>query len=280
MLLSAFAFSLMTVFVKLAGGRLPWQELVFARAAVTLVLSYISLRRAHIPAFGTHRMLLVVRGVFGFLGLSSVYYAVTHLPLAEATMIQYLHPPLTAALASVVLGERFERSVVFAMALGLAGLLLVSQPQALFGAVAAPLDPAGLLAAFLGAFFSACAYVSVRKLGHSEHPLVIVFYFPLVALPAALPSLVSHALWPEGIEWLWLLLLGVFTQIGQVAITRGFLSNAAGRMAAFSYVQVLFAAIWGALLFHELPRPLSLAGAALIVSGALLNLRAARSAAA
>lgn len=275
MLLSAFAFSLMTVFVKLAGLRLPWQELVVARAAVTLVLSFAFLRRAGVAPLGTRRWLLVIRGVFGFLGLSSVYFAVTHLPLAEATVIQYLHPPLTAALASVVLGERFERSVLGAMGLGLIGLLLVAQPQALFGAVAEPLDPLGVLAAFLGALFSSCAYVTVRKLGRSEHPLVIVFYFPLVALPAALPSMVPHALWPEGVEWLWLLLLGVFTQVGQVAITRGFASDAAGRMAAYSYIQVLFAAIWGALLFHELPSPLSMLGAALIVAGAVLNLRSA-----
>jgi drug/metabolite transporter (DMT)-like permease len=271
----------MTAFVKLAGGRLPWQELVFARSAVTLVLSYVSVRKAGVmPTFGTHRGLLVVRGIFGFLGLSSVYYAVTHLPLAEATVIQYLHPPLTAALASVVLGERFERSVLIAMGLGLCGLVLVAQPQALFGTAAAPLDPGGLIAAFLGAFFSACAYVSVRKLGHSEHPLVIVLYFPLVALPLSLPTLASHALWPEGIEWVWLLLLGLSTQVGQVAITRGFLSNAAGRMAAFSYVQVVFAGVWGALMFNEVPRPLSLAGSALIVSGALFNMRASRAAAA
>jgi len=186
MLLSAFAFSLMTVFVKLGGVRLPWQELVVARAAVTLVLSYVGLRRASIPPLGTQRGLLALRGVFGFIALSAVYYSVTHLPLAEATVIQYLHPPLTAVMAAVILGERLERSVFFAMALGLLGLLLVAQPQALFGTAAAPLDPMGLAAAFLGAFFSSCAYITVRKLGRTEHPYVIIFYFPLVVHGAML----------------------------------------------------------------------------------------------
>ena len=272
MVLSAFAFSVMTVFVKLAGQRLPWQELVAARALITLVLSYLTLVRHGIAVLGQRRKLLIARGLFGFAGLASVYYAVTRLPLAEATVIQYLHPPFTALLAALVLRERFERRVLVSMALGIVGLVLVAQPAALFGRAAVPLDPGGLTAAFLGAFFSACAYVVVRKLGASEHPLVIVFYFPLVALPAAMPALVAHALMPRGIEWLWLLLLGVFTQIGQVAITRGLASAAAGRMVAYSYVQVLFAALWGALLFHELPSPLSLLGAALIVGGALFNL--------
>jgi drug/metabolite transporter (DMT)-like permease len=280
MVLSAFSFSLMTVFVKLAGKRLPWQELVVARAAVTLVLSYAWLRVAKIPAFGEHRALLVVRGAFGFMGLSSVYYAVTHLPLAEATVIQYLYPPLTATLASLLLREPFERSAVVSIGLGLAGLLLVAQPTALFGGIAAPLDPGGLIAAFLGAFFSACAYVTVRTLGQGEHPLVIVFYFPLVALPASLVTIGPHALMPQGLEWLWLLLLGLSTQVGQVAVTRGFASAAAGRMAAYSYVQVLFSALWGALLFNERPTPLTLAGALLIIGGALFNVRAGRRAAA
>jgi drug/metabolite transporter (DMT)-like permease len=271
MLLSAFSFSLMTMFVKLGARRLPWQELVVARAAVTGVLSYGWLRWAKIPPFGVHRALLVVRGMFGFLGLSAVYYAVTHLPLAEATVIQYLYPPLTATLASLLLREPFERSVWVSMTLGLVGLVLIAQPPALFGGIAAPLDPAGVVAAFFGALFSACAYVTVRTLGQGEHPLVIVFYFPLVALPASLATMGSHALWPEGIEWCWLLLLGVSTQIGQVAVTRGFASAAAGRMAAYSYVQVVFAGLWGVLVFDEHPTPLSLLGAALIVAGALFN---------
>lgn len=274
MVFSAFAFSWMTVFVKLAGRRLPWQELVVARAAVTLVFSYAWLRVANVPPLGQHRALLIVRGLLGFLGLSAVYYAVTHLPLAEATVIQYLHPPMTAMLASLLLRERLARSVMLSMGLGLAGLLLVAQPAALFGGTAASLDSGGLVAAFLGAFFSACAYVTVRTLGHGEHPLVIVFYFPLVALPASLLTGGSNGLWPAGVEWVWLLLLGLCTQIGQVAITRGLASAAAGRMAAYSYVQVLFSGLWGAMLFGERPTPLSLAGATLIIAGALVNVRA------
>lgn len=276
MVLSAFAFSWMTVFVKLSGRRLPWQEIVFARAFVTLGLSYLSVRAAGVvPVFGKHKKLLVVRGIFGFFGLSSVYYAVTHLPLAEATVLQYMYPPLTVLLASVALGEPVDKSVVASMAISLVGLLLVAQPAVLFGQAAVPLDALGLLAACLGAFFSACAYVTVRTLGQGEHPLVIVLYFPLIALPGSLLTMAPDALMPEGIEWLWLVLLGIATQVGQVAVTRGLSSDAAGRMAAYSYVQVPFAGLWGIWLFSEKPSALSLAGACLIIAAALVNLRAA-----
>src|SRR5262249_55964916 len=129
-------------------------------------------------------------------------------------------------------------------------------------------------------FFSACAYVTVRTLGQGEHPLVIVFYFPLVALPASILTGGAHMIWPEGIEWWWLLLLGLATQVGQVAVTRGFASAAAGRMAAYSYVQVVFSGVWGAMLFSERPTALSLAGGALIICGALFNIRASATASA
>jgi drug/metabolite transporter (DMT)-like permease len=274
MLVAALAFSVMTLFVKLAGQRLPAHEIVAARALLTLVFSYAALRRAGIPALGSKRPLLWVRGGFGFLALSSVYYAVTHLPLAEATVLQYLHPPLTAILAGLILREHLDRSVLGSLALGMAGVVLIAQPAALFGATSAALSPLAIAAAIAGALFSSCAYVTVRKLGASEHPLVIVLYFPLVAVPASIPALLTVAVMPSGLDWLWLLLVGISTQIGQVSITRALTLDSAGRNAAYSYVQVPLAAVWGALFFDALPNGYSLAGSLLILGGALLNVRA------
>lgn len=274
MLLSALAFSLMTLFVKLAGQRLPTQELVSARALLTLVFSLVALRHAGIAPLGSKRPLLWLRGTTGFLALSCVYYAVTHLPLAEATVLQYLHPPLTAALAAWLLRERLDRTVFISLGLGVIGVVLVAQPSALFGAGSEPLPGWGVAAAIGGAVLSSCAYVIVRKLGASEDPMVIVLYFPLVALPASLPALIDHAVMPQGIDWLWLLLLGISTQIGQVSITRALTLGAASRTAAYAYVQVPLAALWGALFFDAWPNLYSALGAALILAGALLNMRA------
>jgi drug/metabolite transporter (DMT)-like permease len=276
MLVAAFAFSLMTLFVKLAGERLPTQEVIVARALMTLLLTYAALRRAGIPPLGSRRPLLWVRGLFGLLSLSCTYYSVTHLPLAEATVIQYIHPPITATLAAIVLKERFERSVSISMGLGLIGLLLVAQPAFLFGTDVRALDPFALLVAVGGGVFSSCAIVTVRKLGASEDPLVIVFYFPFVALPLSLPILGTDAIWPEGIEWLWLVLVGIFTQIGQVSITRGLRYDAAGRAAAYAYLQVPLAALWGALAFGAFPNRYSLLGGLFIMSGAVLNVHSSR----
>jgi drug/metabolite transporter (DMT)-like permease len=274
MLVSGFAFALMTLFVKLAGERLPSQQIVAARAALTLLFTYVMLRRARVGALGQRRGLLILRGLCGFSALSCVYYAVTKLPLAEATVLQYLHPTTTALLAALFLRESLRPSVVLGSLLGLAGAVLIARPAGLFGVHAAPLHGWGVAAAVGGAVFTSAAYTIVRKLGQTEDPLVIVFYFPLVALPASLPTALPGALWPTPWEWLLLLAVGVSTQVGQLSVTRGLQQHEAGRTAVYSYSQVLFAALLGWLVFAEVPTPATLFGAVLILSGAMVNLHA------
>jgi len=269
MLTSALAFSAMTVFVKLAGERLPSQEIVFARALISLALSYALIRRAGLSPWGHDRKWLWFRGLLGFAGLSCVYGAVTHLPLAEATVLQFLHPPITALLAGFFLGEAISRRIIGASVLSLCGVALVARPSILFGDTATPLDPLWVGVALGGAFFSAAAYVVVRRLSADEDPLVIVFYFPLVTVPAALPALVNQFVWPVGLEWLWLLGVGIATQIGQVSLTRGLGWLPASRGTALSYLQVVFAAIWGVLVFGDQPDALTVLGGGLVIAGSI-----------
>ena len=272
---AAFSFSLMSTCVKLGGERLHPMELVLARGLITLILSAAWLRAQRIPMWGNNKKLLIVRGLFGFGGLTCFYTALTMLPLAETTVIHYVNPILTAILAAIVLRERVGWPLAVGIACGLAGVLLVGQPPWLFatddvGVERAPLPLAGVLVALAGAAFSAAAYVTVRKLRHTDHPMVIVFFFPLVAVPATIPLVWKVFLWPQGIEWLWLLGIGVTTQIAQVFLTRGLVLVPAGRATTIGYTQIVFATLIGVLAFGEIPTWLSLAGAALIVAGTLV----------
>jgi drug/metabolite transporter (DMT)-like permease len=274
MLGSALAFSVMSALVKYAGTRLASQELVFARSVVAIVISVAMLRRAGVHTLGTRRWLLLARGIWGYAALSCGFYAMTKLPLAEATMIQYLHPVFTAMLAAVVLGERADRSLAASVLLGSAGVLLVTRPAFLFEAGGATLHPLGVAAALGGALLTAVAYVGVRELARTEHPLVIVLWFPLVSLPASLPATVASGVWPRGFEWLVLLGVGVFAQIGQVCLTRGLALEPAGRAMAISYVQIAFATLWGVLFFGEVPGVATLLGSLLVIGGTAIGARA------
>jgi len=273
MLLSALGFALMAVCVKLVHARgIPVLEIVAARALVSLVLSYIDVRRKKISLFGTHYYLLLARGAVGAAALVSVYSAVTILPLAEATVLQYLHPMFVAILALLFLGERFNVQLVFVIGLSFVGVLFVVEPPWVFGGAASSLNSFGVTMALLGAFGSAIAYVLVRKLSALEDSSVIIFYFPMIALPMSIILLGDDAVWPgDAYTWLLLLLVGVFTQVGQVGLTKSMQTEAAARATAFSYVQVLFALVFGVIVFNEWPSASALIGAALIISGALLN---------
>lgn len=269
MLWSAFYFSLMSLLVKWAGQRLPAHEIVFVRAFISLVLSYGLLRRAGISPWGRQKKWLLVRGLFGFAGLSCFFYALTALPLAEVTVLQYLHPIFTTLLAAVFLRERVGWALLISIPLSLAGVILVTQPAWLFaGGDSLPWFPTSV--ALVGAFMSAAAYTTVRSLSKTEHSLVIVFYFPLIAMPASIPTLALDFVLPRGWDWLILLGIGITTQLGQVMLTRGLRSEAAGRATALGYTQVVFAATWGWLFFGERPDVWAVLGAGLVLSGTLV----------
>lgn len=269
---AAFGFSVMSLLVKVAGRTLPSQEIVFGRSVVTLVLSGAMLRREGRSVWGTHRTLLTLRGAAGFAALLCFFYALTHLPLGDATVIQYLNPVFTAVLAAVLLGESLRSSVLVGTVGSLAGVALIAQPAFLFGR-AARLDPYAVSVGVLGALLSAVAYVLVRRLRGREHYLVIVYYFSLAGTVGALPLSLPSWVWPSWTGWIVLIAIGCVTQVAQIYMTRGLHLEEAGRATAVGYLQPLFAFAWGATFFGEHPGWLGAAGALLILGGTFVIAR-------
>jgi drug/metabolite transporter (DMT)-like permease len=275
MVLAAFFFSAMSLLVKLVGLRLPSQEVVFVRALVSLTVAYALVRRARLGNWGKRKGLLVVRGMMGFAALSCFFYALIHLPLADATVIQYTNPVWTAWLGWWLLNEGLSRREAALSGAGLLGVLLIARPTLLFGG-ASRLEPLAVAVGMAGALFSAAAYVSVRKLGRTEHPLMIVFYFTLVTVPASIPGLLMHAVMPTAHELGLLGGVGLSAVLGQLYLTRGLQREPAGRATAIGYVQIVFAATWGVLWFHEYPDAMSLAGAAMVLVSVVVLARRRR----
>jgi drug/metabolite transporter (DMT)-like permease len=273
MLASAFFFSLMGLLVKAAGQRLPSSQLVLVRASICLVLSWLWLRRAGVSPWGSNPRVLLLRGLCGTVALIFFYYALVTLPFAEAAVIAHTAPIMTAVLAAILLDEPVNPRLIGAIACCAAGVLAIARPSALFGGPAPipsdALDRWGVAAGFAGALCSSCVYVLIRRIRERENPLVMVFYFPLVTVPLVLPYAATRWLWPTPIEWLMLLGMGVTTQLAQVYMTRGLMFLPAGRASAINYVQVVLAAVWGALFFGEVPDLLTLGGAILILVATL-----------
>ena len=277
LVLSALAFSVMSVQVKLAGRELPVAMLVLARGVVTLVMSVTWLSVRRIRPWGTDKAGLVQRALFGTAALACYFYAVDALPLAEATVLHYLNPVFVAIIAALFLHEPIGARLVAAITVALVGTVIVARPGFVFGG-ASPLGAVGVLVALGSALLSACAYATVRRLARTEHSDVIVFYFAMFAAPIALPFALAHWVWPSPTGWLLMLGLGVATQLGQTFMTRGLALVPAARGTTIGYVQIVFAASWGVLLFHEALSAWTLVGAGLVVLAVVLLLSARQNA--
>lgn len=271
MLLSAFAFALMAACVKSASkSGIPVLEIVAARAIVSVLLSYLVVKRKRISIWGNNKPLLLARGVVGASALICVYYALTTLPLAEATILQYLHPIFTAILAVFFLREKIQRSTILCILFSLVGVAIMIQPNISFdGSVTYPWF--SLLVAVLGACGSAIAYIIVKKLTKTEDSSVIVFYFPIIAFPISIFLLGNDFVMPTLAISVLLILVGVFTQVGQIGLTKALHSADASKAMAYSYVQVIFSILIGWAYFSEVPIITTIIGGSFIIFGALIN---------
>lgn len=269
MVAAAAFFSLMSLLVKLGGRSLPSMQLVLGRVVVTFVLGYVTVRRAGLSPWGVDRKMLFLRGVFGTSALCTFYYAITELPLGDVTAIQYTNPAITAVLAAMLLGEGIRRQDMLGAALSLLGVVLIARPSFLFG-TPSPLPTAGLIAVSFSALVSSCAYIAVRILRRSDDPLVVVFWFPLVAAPVVVPWALAVWVRPSPTEWAVMGGVGVCTHIAQVFMTRGIHLLPAGRATAVGYLQIVFAFLLGLAFFGERPEARNVGGAVLIVAGTLI----------
>ncbi len=276
MFLSALFFAMMGGCVKAAYIRgIPVLEILAARAFISSVLSYIDIRRQGISPWGNNIPLLIARGVVGTIALVCVFYAVTLLPLAEATLLQYLYPVFTSVLAFLFLKESIQKSTIACIVLSLIGLMIMVQPGFMYGTglqQSEPLPLLGVVAALTGSLGTGIAYVIIRRLSKTDNPSVIIFYFPFVALPVSILLLGGDFVMPDGFSFILLILVGLFTQIAQFCLTMAIKLEKAARATAFSYVQVIFSAIIGWLIFSEIPGFSTLLGAVLIIGGAMVNL--------
>ena len=271
MAIGAFWFSIMGLLVKLAGRRLGSMEIVLSRGVITLALSWWALRRVGVSPWGKNRRLLAVRGTLGSTALLCYFYSLVHLPLGEATLIQNMNPVFATLLAAVILDEFIRAPEILCLVASLVGVMFIAHPSWLFGpAVAAPAAPLDIAIALLGALCSGAAYTLVRKMRGAEHPLVIVFYLPLLSVPISLPFALMEWQWPNAVEWALLLGVGMTTQLAQVSMTRGLQLERTARATTTGYLQVAFAVVWGALLLGEIPDVWTLAGAVTIIGSTLV----------
>ena len=248
--LSALSFCLMTVFVKISGREIDTFQIIFFRGLFTLITTILIIKKKQIYLWGNNQRKLVFRGLSGTFALFFVYESIQRFSLSEATVIQYLYPIFTVVFASILLHEKFSFKHYIAVALGLMGIYVVLDFP--FLSSYEPLNYLDVFFGILGATLTGLAYVLVRVcLKLKESPYVIMFYFPLFTVPLSLPFAFLNWTTPSLTNWMILILIGAFTQVGQTFLTFGYKLLPAGNAATMSYIQVPLAALSGAFIFHE-----------------------------
>jgi drug/metabolite transporter (DMT)-like permease len=263
----ALSFSIMSALLKLAGETLPLFEIVTGRSLVVSVLAGIGVWRQGHSFVPTEKRLVLQRALFGFIALSCYFYAVINLPLADATVIYFTNPVLTAVVAAVVLREHIGWKEAGWIVVSLAAVVMVARPGFLFGAERA-LDTTAVVLCLISAFFAAASYVTIRSI-RKDPPLLVVFYFSSVTVVLGAPIVALGFTPPTLMEALIVLGVGVATHVGQLWITWAFRLERAGRVSAVGYLQIVFAAGWGWLLFSEVPDAWTWVGAAVITLATL-----------
>lgn len=262
----SFFFSLMTVMVRLSGD-LPTMEKAFFRNAIASVVAVAALARSQ-EKFSIRKGSLpdlFKRAVFGTIGLCFNFWAVDHIGLADANILNKMSPFFAMVFSVWILREVPDAFEVLTLIAAFAGAAFVVKPT--FGA--------GMLPALVG-LMSGCgagiAYTYVRRLGQKgERGPVIVAYFSVFSCLVTLPFLIRDFKPMSAGQLICLLLAGVFAAGGQFTVTAAYRFAPAKTISVFDYSQVLFASLWGFLLFDELPDRWSVAGYVIIISMAVLK---------
>ena len=263
MFLSALSFALANLFVKKL-EHLPTMEIVFFRCLVSSSFCLAGLRLAKRSLRGNNPKLLVWRGIFGTTALGLFFFTLQKIPLASAMTIQYLAPIFTAIIGIFALRESVKTAQWIFYAVAFAGVLLVEQ-----------FDPrVSYLYLFLGilsAFCSGVAYNLVRTLRGREHPLLIVLNFQMIGVIAGLLFTIFDWQTPHGFDWLFLFLVGFFSQFGQVFLTNAFQKERAASVAIVNYTGLIYALLFGWFVFGEGQTLQSLTGMMLVVGSVILS---------
>lgn len=264
MLIATFVFALMNVGVKYV-SHIPAIEIIFFRSIVSFIMSGTVLKLQKVNLFGNNHKILLIRGVAGAIALIMFFITLQKIPLASAATLMFLSPIFTAILGIWIVKEKVSPIQWLFFLLSFGGIVIIQG----FDLRISP------LMALLGvgaAFFSGIAYNMIRKLKTSEHPLVIVFYFPLVTLPIAGVYSIMNWVMPKGIDWVILIGIGVLTQIAQYFMTKSYQTEQLSKVANLNFIGIIYALGFGYVFFEESFNFMTYIGMSLVITGVVLNI--------
>ncbi len=264
---AGFCFACMSLFLKLAGDVSTFEKSFF-RNFVAIFFALGVLKRRHIPlSVGDRSNLkyLIARAFFGSLGMFCNFYAVDHMVIADANMLNKLSPFFAIIFSFILIHEKVKPYQVFCVALAFAGALLILKP----GGDTLTTFPA--LIGFLGGMFAGFAYTNVRLASmHGVPGPFIVLFFSIFSCLMSIPLSIPNFVVLKPMQLIFLLLAGLSASGGQFGITAAYSLAPAREISVYDYSQIIFAAILGMLFLNELPDAMSVAGYLVICAAGIV----------
>ena len=266
---SAFCFALMNLFIRLAGD-VPTMQKCFFRNFFALLISVITLIKTGTPfKIGKgNTKYLVIRSLSGGLGMLCNFYAVDHMAISDASMLNKLSPFFAVIFSVFVLGEKANRYEWAAVICAFIGTLFVVKPSFNFEAASSVAGLAGV-ADGLGA---GLAYSFVRKLGmRGENSMIVVAFFSGFTTLMLTPNLIFNYTPMTGKQWIFLVLTGLAAAGGQIGITSAYAKAPAKEISVYDFSIVIFAAILGFVFLNQKPDIFSVIGYVIIIGTAVIK---------
>ncbi len=264
MLLSTFWFAGMNICAKMV-NHLPAMEVVFFRCSIALLFCIYYLHRNSVSWTGSNRKLLLLRGIFGTVALYWYFLTLHHMPLGTAVTIQYLSPIFSVIVAIFLLNEKVKLPQWLFFLVSFCGVVLIKGYDE-------RVSTFYLLVGIGSAVFSAFAYNMIRSIKGKEHPIVVVLHFMLIGTITGFVFTLFNFKMPQGWDWLMLILVGVFTQLGQVQMTKSLQIANIAEVSILIYTGVIYAIVAGYLIFNESYGWLSILGILLVIAGVIMNI--------
>lgn len=270
MLVSGFLFACMGVLVKLSAVYFSSIELVFYRSIIGFLIICVIVSVRHLPLSTLYWKNHCWRGLSGLGSVLMFFYCITQLPLATAVTLNYTSPLFLTLLTTMILKDHFQWLLAVAVVLGFAGVVLLLRPSLQED------QWSGGLIGLASGFFAAIAYLNIRHLGNLGEPdWRVVFYFTLISTIITSIWMLFNTFHPiTPVNFLLLLGIGITATLAQLALTRAYHTGKILVVGALAYSTVVFASLWGILIWGELLSLTSWLGIGLIVAGGLLSLRA------
>lgn len=243
---------------------MPGMEMVFFRCGISMLFCFNILYRNKIDWKGSNRARLIARGTFGTIAVYTFFITIQNMPLGTAVTIQYLSPIFTTIIAIFLLKEKVKLPQWLFFAISFAGVLVIKGFDTRISVTM-------LAIGIVSALASGMAYNMVRSLKEKEHPIVVVLHFQIIGTILGFVFAAFNWRMPQGWEWFYLVMTGVLTQIGQVNLTKALQLEKIAHVSIFNYLGIIYALIFGFVLFGERYDWLAFAGIILVIGGVLLN---------